>query len=216
MDCDQTREALSAGLDGEEPGPSLGRADEHLATCGACRAFAADAGDLHRSLRVRAAEAVPDLSRAILQAVPHPERIPTPGRAVPWLRYGLTVVGLTMLALAAPSLLLHDAGSAIHLTRELSAWDLAFAAGLLFAAWQPARARGLLPMAAVLAGGQVLGSAIDVAGGRAPAVSEAHHALELTGVVLLWLLCRALGGRVGVGHRHGPASDPGALGLHAA
>ena len=93
---------------------------------------------------------------------------PSAGRAAGWLRYGLAVIALTMFVLAIPSLVLHDSGSAIHLTRELSAWDLAFAAGLAFAAWQPARSRGLLPMAAVLAGGQVLGSVIDIASGRAP------------------------------------------------
>ncbi len=201
MNCDQSREAISARLDGEEPGQPEAALDAHLAGCGDCQAFALGAGDLHRSLRVRAAEPVPDLSAAILQAVPRGDgdAIAAPGSpprpAVAWLRYGLTVVGLTMLVLAMPSLVLHDSGSAIHLTRELSAWDLAFAAGLLFAAWQPARARGLLPMAAVLAGGQLLGTFIDVASGRAPAISEAHHALELAGVLLLWLLCRTAGSR---------------------
>ena len=116
----------------------------------------------------------------------------TSGAARGWIRYGLVVVGLTMLALALPSLVLHDSGTAIHLTRELSAWDAAFGAGLLFAAWQPGRARGLLPMAIVLAGAQVLGSVIDVVSGRSPVVSEAHHALELVGILLLWLLCRTV------------------------
>ena len=219
MDCTQGREAISARLDGEDSPTTEAALDDHLAGCRACRTFALDAGDLHRTLRVRAAEPVPDLSAAILQAARGTEAAAVPSRSIPWLRYALTVVGLTMLVLSVPSLVLHDAGSAIHLTRELSAWDLAFAAGLLFAAWQPARARGLLPMAAVLAGGQVLGSIIDIGGGRAPAVSEAHHALELTGVVLLWLLCRAIGGRSGVERRHGPAQlapDAAPMGLHPA
>ena len=200
MNCDESRDAISARLDGEEPGQPEAALDTHLAGCPSCRAFALGAGEVHRALRVRPAEAVPDLSAAILQAAPRADEDGAPVAAgarpiVAWLRYGLTVVGVTMLALSMPSLVMHDSGAAIHLTRELSAWDLAFAAGLLFAAWQPARARGLLPMAAVLAGGQLLGSCIDVASGRAPAVSEAHHALELTGVLLLWLLCRAVVGR---------------------
>jgi hypothetical protein len=44
----------------------------------------------------------------------------------------------------------------------------------------------------VLAGAQVLGSIIDVVSGRSPVVSESHHALELVGVLLLWLLCRTV------------------------
>ena len=168
MNCDESRDAISARLDGEDPGQTEAALDAHLATCRSCRAFALDAGDLHRTLRVRTAETVPDLSGAILQAAPAPVVPAEPHPLLTWSRYGLTVVGLTMLVLAVPSLVLHDSGSAIHLSRELSAWDLAFAAGLLFAAWQPTRARGLLPMAAVLAGGQLLGSCIDVASGRAP------------------------------------------------
>jgi len=218
MNCDQSRDAISARMDGEDAGVTEAALDHHLAACHGCREFALHAGELHRVLRVRAAEPVPDLSAAILHAAPQPEPASQPSWMMAWLRYGLTVVGLTMLILAVPSLILHDSGSAIHLTRELSAWDLAFAAGLLFAAWQPARARGLLPMAAVLAGGQLLGSVIDVASGRAPAFSEAHHALELSGVVLLWLLCRVVRGPSGHRFRgtRAPSEAPAVTGLRPA
>jgi predicted anti-sigma-YlaC factor YlaD len=222
MNCDQSRDAISARLDGEDPGVPPDVLDQHLAGCHRCRNFALDAGDVHRQVRVRPAGAVPDLSAAILQAAPRfpdpaeaqraarPVGTPKARRRVAWLRYGLAVIGLTMFVLAVPSLVLHDSGSAIHLTRELSARVLAFAAGLLFAAWQPARSRGLLPMAAVLAGGQLLGSVIDVASGRAPAISEAHHALELIGVLLLWLLCRA------AAPPPEATSGPAGFGLHPA
>jgi predicted anti-sigma-YlaC factor YlaD len=192
MRCSTCQDALSARLDGEDVDVTLDDLDAHVADCPDCRRFSLDITDVHRLVRVRAAEPVPDLTRSILETTagvaPDPEV--TAGAARGWIRYGLVVVGLTMLALALPSLVLHDTGTAIHMTRELSAWDAAFGAGLLFAAWQPARARGLLPMAIVLAGAQVLGSVIDVASGRSPVVSEAHHALELVGIVLLWLLCR--------------------------
>jgi predicted anti-sigma-YlaC factor YlaD len=193
MNCDESREAISASLDGEDPGLSPDALATHLRDCHPCRLYELEAHDLHRLFRVRPAESVPDLSAAILQADAPASIAATP--ALSWLRYGLAVVGMTMLVLALPSLVLHDSGSAIHLTRELSAWDLAFAIGLLFASWQPARARGLLPMAAVLAGGQLLSSMIDVFSGRAPAVSEAHHALELAGVVMLWWVCHLTAGR---------------------
>ncbi len=194
MRCSICQDAVSARLDGEDVEVSLDELDAHVAECAECRRFALDITDVHRLVRVRAAEPVPDLTRSILDATadvaPRPDI--TSGAARSWSRYGLVVIGLTMLALALPSLVLHDSGNAIHLTRELSAWDAAFGAGLLFAAWQPGRARGLLPMAAALAGAQVLGSIIDVASGQSPVVSEAHHALELVGVLLLWLLCRTV------------------------
>jgi len=200
MHCESCRDALSARLDGEEPGLPVAVLDAHLASCAGCRQFSVEITDAHRLVRVREAEAVPDLTRSILDAAP-PHLTPTPpspqeigaGRGlIGWLRYGLVVIGLTMLALAGPSLLLHDAGSAVHLTRELSAWDLAFGAGLVFAAWRPARARGLLPMAAVLVAGQLLGSIIDVASGHSLIGGEAHHVLALVGVLMLWGLCRSI------------------------
>lgn len=192
MRCSTCQDALSARLDGEDVEVSLDDLDTHVAECAECRRFSLDITDVHRLVRVRAAEPVPDLTRSILDATADVAPMPQPavGAAQGWIRYGLVVIGLTMLALALPSLVLHDSGNAIHLTRELSAWDAAFGAGLLFAAWQPGRARGLLPMAAVLAGAQVLGSVIDVVSGRSPVISESHHALELVGVLLLWLLCR--------------------------
>jgi predicted anti-sigma-YlaC factor YlaD len=192
MRCSTCQEALSARLDGEPTGVSVDDLDTHLATCSDCRRFSLDVADVHRLVRVRRAEPVPDLTRSIIDATA--EVAPTPARAgFGWIRYGLVVIGLTMLALALPSLLLHDSGNAIHMTRELSAWDAAFGAGLLFAAWHPTRARGLLPMASVLVGAQLLGSIIDIASGRSPVVSETHHALEIVGVLLLWLLCRSIG-----------------------
>ena len=203
MRCAICREALSARLDGESPEVSVDELDAHLATCSDCRRYSLDIADVHRIVRVRGAEPVPDLTGAILAAAAPVEPVAAASRRhAGWIRYGLVVIGLTMLALALPSLVLHDSGNAIHMTRELSAWDAAFGAGLLFAAWQPARARGLLPMAAVLAGAQLLGSLIDIGSGRSPIVSEAHHALELVGVLLLWLLCRT------VSSTRRPAADP--------
>ena len=66
-------------------------------------------------------------------------------------RWALFVVALTQLVLAAPALLLgEDTGATVHVARELGAFDLALAVGLLVAAWQPARAWGLLPVVAAL------------------------------------------------------------------
>ena len=106
-------------------------------------------------------------------------------------RWALFVVALTQLVLAAPALLLgEDAGATVHVARELGSFDVALAVGLLVAAWQPARAWGLLPVIAAL-GLVMAGTAVvDVARGTATGFGEAHHVLDLAGLVLLWLVAR--------------------------
>ena len=106
-------------------------------------------------------------------------------------RWALFVVALTQLVLAAPALLLgEDAGATVHVARELGSFDVALAIGLLVAAWQPARAWGLLPVIAAL-GLVMAGTAVvDVARGTATGFGEAHHVLDLAGLVLLWLVAR--------------------------
>ncbi len=69
MRCDTIREALSARLDGEAHGLDEVASDAHLRVCPGCRAWSAEVAVLHRAVRVREAEAVPDLSRAILGRV---------------------------------------------------------------------------------------------------------------------------------------------------
>jgi predicted anti-sigma-YlaC factor YlaD len=101
-------------------------------------------------------------------------------------------VALTQIVLAAPALLLgEDAGATVHIARELGAFDVALAVGLLVAAWQPARAWGLFPVVASLGLVMVGTAVLDVAGGSAGSVSEAHHVLDLAGVVCLWVVARA-------------------------
>ena len=198
MDCAPIREALSARLDDEEPGLAAEVVDHHLASCGTCRRWAADAEALHRGARVRAAEAVPDLSAAIVDAHLGPARQPAGRRGlgaevVSTPRWALFAVALTQLVLAAPALFGEDPGASVHVARELGAFDVALAVGLLVAAWQPARAWGLLPVAAVLAlvmGGTAL---LDLVDGRASTGGEAHHLLDLAGVGLLWIVARGSG-----------------------
>jgi predicted anti-sigma-YlaC factor YlaD len=197
MRCDLAREALSARLDGELPQLDDAALDAHLQSCVACQSHASALAGLHRSMRVRAAEPVPDLTRLIMAAAA--DRLPPAGTAarpgVEWARYSLFTVAMTQLILALPLLLLErDSGSALHTTRELGAFSLALAVGMLVAAWQPERAGGLLPMAAALAAGLVATAAADVITGHSPILGEAPHLLELVGVVLLWRLAATSGG----------------------
>lgn len=191
MACSIYRDELSARLDGEEPSIGDELLDRHLATCMSCASFARSTQSIHRAIRVRAAEPIPDLHASILDRI-EPLAPSSLGErsesAISWTRYVLAVLGLTMIILSIPSLVLHGSNDALHMSRELGAWDAAFGAGLLFAAWQPARARGLFPMAAALAGFMILAASIDVITGRATFVDEYHHVLELSGVAALWYL----------------------------
>jgi predicted anti-sigma-YlaC factor YlaD len=188
MRCDDVREVLSARLDGEAPPPGLdtAAADAHVATCPGCSGFAQAATRHHRAMRIRSAEPVPDLTEAILArtAPLHPQPIRE------WARYGLFVVAATQLLLAIPAMLGGDGAAGIHATRELAGTDVAVAVGFLWAAWQPRRAAGLLPLALALAGMMLATAVLDVADGDARAVAESVHVLDLAGVGLLWALAR--------------------------
>lgn len=186
MDCHAYRDAISAELDGEQPGLDTGALLAHLTTCTSCAAFADGAQALHRVTRLREAEPVPDLVGAVLA------RVDTPQRQRPeWARYALFAVAFSQLLLAIPLVLFGDSlGTSVHVARELGSWDVALAVGLLYAAWRPERASGLLPFAAALAGAMAVTALLDVAAGRETALSEAHHVLELVGLALLVVLAR--------------------------
>jgi predicted anti-sigma-YlaC factor YlaD len=193
MRCEAIREALSARLDGEASDLADSAVDAHLGTCVACTAWSEELSTLHRMVRVREAEPVPDLTAAILgveAADGAPRRVPH-AQPVSVARWGLFVVALTQLVLAGPGVLLGEgSGATVHVARELGAFDVALAVGLLLAAWQPARAWGLFPVMAALA--LVLGGTaiLDVARGTATSIGEAHHLLDLAGVALLWSVAR--------------------------
>ena len=186
MRCDQSRDLLSARMDGEATADELAVLDRHLASCGACATFATSLGAVDRVTRLVPAEPVPDLTGAVMAANPPRPRDPQREAA----RRGLVVVALAQMAVALPSLLVGSPGEAVHTTRELGSWSAALAVGLLVAAWQPGRARGMLPLGLVLVGGLSLGALVDVLAGTTAGAGEAVHLLEVTGIALLWLLAR--------------------------
>lgn len=204
MECDRAHEALSARLDGELDPLEAGALDHHLLTCPDCRIAEARMARVHRLVRVRQADVVPDLTATILSR----SRPPDPGRGE-WVRYALAAVALTELVLAVPQLL-GVGGGAVHDTRHVGSLTIALAVGLLYAAWKPVRAFALVPIAGVLALCMGVTAVFDVAGGDAVALGEAHHLLDVAGLVLLWLLAarpmprwhRPTWGRFGGMHPH--------------
>lgn len=180
--CDEAIIQLSSRLDGEPLTVPERVVDAHVNGCAGCTSFLLGATRLHRAVRLRAAEDVPDLAAAVLDGAPsYGYRL--------FARYALLAVSLTVLILAVPALLFGTEGSApAHLARHLGALDIAIGVGLLGAAWRPAQARSFLPIAAALAGSMFVTAVIDAADGTTPLIGEAYHLLELTGLVLVWAL----------------------------
>ena len=189
--CQPYRDALSALQDGEVAPVGHEALQAHLDGCGTCTAFAAASDDLARRLRVVPAEPVPDVTASVLAAVD------TPAVARARARFGqlrvlLAMVGVAQLVLAVGALL--GAGHlAVHATREAGIFELALGVGFLVVAARPARASGLLPVAAVVAALATLTSLGDVAAGTTSLVQESAHVLELVGTGLLWGVDRHLG-----------------------
>ncbi len=69
VDCGSWREVISAQLDGATTAAEDAALAAHLAGCPACAGHAGDLARLHRRLRVRPAEPVPDRAETILAAV---------------------------------------------------------------------------------------------------------------------------------------------------
>jgi predicted anti-sigma-YlaC factor YlaD len=190
LGCTLIRADLSARLDGEDTSTAWDELDEHLAGCADCRRFIVRAERLHRTVRLRTAEDIPDLATAVLAAVPtHGYRL--------FARYALLTVSITIVILAVPALLLgRDGHAPAHLARHLGSFDIALGVGLFVSAWRPERARAFLPIAAALAGSMLVTALIDASDGTTPLIGEAYHLLELAGLVLVWALAGFPGPRI--------------------
>lgn len=192
--CERFRVAVSAGLDGEDPGLPDVAVEAHLARCLGCRRFAAEAAELDRVVRLRpvAADEPTDRTRDILLAI-GAQQPPGPARRGWWLvaRIGLVLVAVLQLVHGLPDLLVvGHGGDGTHLVRELGAFDVALAVGFAVAGLRPARAAGLLPVVAALVAGLTLAVGVDLVHDRVTPAAEIRHVLELAGVALLWILRR--------------------------
>jgi predicted anti-sigma-YlaC factor YlaD len=188
--CTSMREAISAQHDGEALPAAVTPAAlaDHLERCAGCRGFASSLPGLRAKTEVAAATPVPPLTSAILTHVAE-QRGASARPTTRQLRWLVGLAGVAQLVLALP-MLIGLAGPDLHAGRDLGALQLALGVGLLFAALQPRRAVGVLPVAAVVAATTVVVAAIDVATGAATLTAELTHISELVGVVALWALAR--------------------------
>lgn len=192
MQCTRWQEAISAQIDGEEPGVERRLLEAHVAGCAECRAFTATAERARRLARVQPAPDIPDLSRRVAKAAALADR------AASWslVRGILAVVAVQVIGFALRPLVWgSDGAAATHEARHIGAFSVAYGVGLLVVAVRPARARTMLPVAAVLAATLSITAIVDMANGEVPAIAEASHLPEIISVVLVWLLASPAGRR---------------------
>ncbi len=198
MRCDTARTALSARLDGEEsiqPAPAV---DAHLDSCPRCRDWLAGAERVTRAVRLQPVR-VPDLTARILTAARKEGALPEPARpprraALVALRWCLGVLAALQLVLAAPDLL-GAVGHEAHAGREVAAFDVALAVGLLIAACYPEQARVFAPVLGTLVLCFAAISAVDVLQGVVTPERIAVHTVAAAQAGLLYLLSRAIPSR---------------------
>jgi predicted anti-sigma-YlaC factor YlaD len=185
MDCPQSRDLISLRIDGRTTTTEDRLLDAHVAGCSECAEHERRAWTLHRSLRLRPAAPMPDLTEEILARARPPRR-----QRLTWLRLALGWIGVLGIVQALPDLVLgHDVGEPVHLARHIGALTIALFVGFLYAAWRPHRAFGLLPIAVALAAAMSLGAIVDIIAGNVGAFAElSAHLIDLAGVAFLWLL----------------------------
>lgn len=220
-ECNQYRLVASGRLDGEDGSAlladqGLDRLETHLASCPDCTSWVAAATTVTRRMRIGTAEAVPDLTRPILEAIaaaPAPAadsyRSPLRRRLIGALRLGLVIVALGQVALAAPSLLFGQFAmqSAVHVARETGAWNLALAVGFVAAAVQPRLAAGLATVLGAFVGVLAVITLLDLGAGHVHLDRAASHLIALTGLALVIGLVRTISGSPAP-RRSGLASAP--------
>jgi predicted anti-sigma-YlaC factor YlaD len=187
--CSLARELVSAAADDELAPDEERRLVAHLEGCVDCTAYANELAGLTRTIRLRPVASRDDLTELIL-ARSRPPRLGRGG----WMRPALAWVGLVVAAQSIAPLVFGDLdGTPTHVARHVGASALALAIGLLYGAWRPARAFGLLPLVAALFLATVVAAALDTLAGDRTAVAESVHVAELIGMVLLWFVAGSPG-----------------------
>ena len=180
--CDWVREAVSARIDGEDPGLPPGVLEAHLAECAACQEWEQRAYVVTRRVRLGGRYPGHDLTARVLAAVPS---------QAAWRRRvqraGLLAVALAQLAITVPLLILgHDHGAGTHAAHELGSFDLALAAAFAIGALRPALSAGLAWPCGIASAGLVATAIFDLIGGQTIGADEAQHLVAVAGAALLF------------------------------
>ncbi|NKQ56609.1 hypothetical protein HFP15_27400 [Amycolatopsis sp. K13G38] len=191
MDCATAREAISATLDGEDPGVPLAALDAHVASCAACTAWQDDAAAVSRLVRIERAVEPPDVIEHVLERFA-PPRKPAP---VDWPRWALAFAAVSQFSLVVSLLFLPQPvakGMSVapgsHMEHEAAAFNFAVGVALVWVVARPRRARSQLPVLLSFAALLVTLSLIDVVGGNVGWYRLASHLPMLLGVVCTVLI----------------------------
>ena len=210
---------LSAQLDGEDDPALRPLVDEHLAGCAGCRDWLDRAATVNRLTRTAPVTPVPDLSAAILAALPAapPRRRRLPVATLLYLALGLVgavqlILGLAQVGGGVSAGHEHAGLGATpgHLWHESAAWNVAVGAGYLFIALRRTRPTGLLPTLTAFVAMLLLLSVNDLTGGRVDVARLVGHGFVILGYLLVVALSRGVGGAV-----RPPGSRIGAPGWRA-
>jgi len=220
MRCEDCRDAISARMDGEDPGIDPEVVERHLEDCAACRAFSERAAQVTRLARIRPAEDLPDVLPGLLAALDAGESRPAPrptrrSIARDAVRAALAVLAVGQLALALSGVIAATgsgpdqlAGASMaHFSHESAAWNLAIGVAFGWAATGARRAGGLVPVIGAFVALLVALSTLDVLAGHVTASRLLGHLPVIAGLALLLLharLGRDGGGTTASAHDDGP------------
>lgn len=177
-------------MDGEGSPVPAAALDEHLAGCPACASWASAAATVTRRARLAPAPAVPDLTAAVLAALP--DRLPGAAAAARArlvslaVRLALLAVGVGQIGLATPSLL-HGAGAMsapVHMAHETGAWNLGLAVAFLACAAAPRLSAGALPFLLTFTVVLTVTTVADLDAGHVHADRAVGHLLLVVGLLL--------------------------------
>jgi predicted anti-sigma-YlaC factor YlaD len=190
MDCDSAREAISARIDGEEPGQLASALDDHLTSCPACREWQQRAHVVTRRARLGGSFLDHDLAPALLAAFPAHEAW---WRKQPVQRGALLALALAQLTIAVPMLFLgHDREAGVHAAHEIGSFNMALAVAFAVGAVRPRLSAGLAWPCGIAAVCLVGTAVADLFSGQAIGADEALHLVAVAGAALLAWQSRTL------------------------
>ncbi|MDG4795704.1 zf-HC2 domain-containing protein [Micromonospora sp. WMMD1082] len=201
MGCEQFRESLSAGLDGEDRPAERAATDIHLTGCPDCRRWYEAAAMVTRLARIGPAPAGVRVDDAVLDAAPGPAS----ARLSAALRTVLGILGVAQFLLGAAQIggtaaaeHLHAAGAGAggHLWHESAAWNIALGAGFAWIALRRTRPSGTVPMLTAFVGVLSLLTANDLIAGRVDLARVLSHGIIAAGYVAILIMTRIGSGPV--------------------
>ncbi|MFN3255361.1 MAG: zf-HC2 domain-containing protein [Ilumatobacter sp.] len=183
MECTTARELLSAQLDQETDTDEAAPANRHLGQCAECSRWWTSVGKVTRTLRVRPAEPIPDIATAALARSRSERQWPYQSA-----RASLAILAAVELVFAMTGVIAGRDSSPIHDSQHLGAFGAAIAAAVMFVAWRPSRARGLMPIVFTLAIAIPIFAIVDLFNENLTTGGGIHHVVQMVGLALVWVV----------------------------